>query len=503
VSNSAPKSPSDGNSDSGGPTSKPVFRYRQRRVSVPSELEGIILFTLSDGQKVEGKLVDVSSFGAKIQSTGELYSAPNSQLHVKIQISQQIIFEGSCRLITEVQKDNSTFYGIALLDGQVDMDLIDAIVAETETILKLTGSTSTFSIAQKIKLEFKGLVADLNTLYQDLRLRLNEEEKHIAASAQSDNHKKRLEQHAISLAISLYGKDFNELYAQFDQVVRDFSPEEHILHKRYFRANFTSIIEGVPFAHRAYNKPLGYAGDYGLMVMLYEYQDIGDTLFEKFHHRAACNQPSAIANKNRVELLAQIMQLAYSQKNSPYFQVTSLACGPGREFHILLEDTVFQPDSKVKFILVDQEAQALEYASSDLRRLAQKKCDLDLTVLQEDVVLGTIKKKPFTKEFVNSDLIISAGLFDYLSNRVAAKLVETLLNFLAPDGELIIGNVSDKNPDRFSMDYFMEWNLILRSPEQLLQLVPEPIRKDPGYKCEVTSESLGLNLFLRIKKLAK
>ena len=71
---------------------------------------------------------------------------------------------------------------------------------------------------------------------------------------------------------------------------------------------------------------------------------------------------------------------------------------------------------------------------------------------------------------------------------------------LAPGGTIMIGNVSINNPDKFSMDYFTEWNLILRSPQDLTNLVPSHISQLPGVKIEVASESLGINLFLKVTK---
>lgn len=491
------------NNEDSAPLIRPIFRHRERRIQIPLEIDNTATMTLSDGNKAVGTIVDISIFGAKLQFEGaDLYLSQNNVMPVCLVVSGQKIFDGSARIVTEKAVERGTNYGICFVDGHVDTDHVTAILSELEIKPKLSETKSIYAVAPKVKVEFKALVADLNTLYQDLRVRLNEEEKHIEASAASEQHKNRLKEHAINLAVSLYSKDFSELFAEFDKLVSSFSPEDNLIHKRYFRANFSALVSANPFMKRALEKPLGYSGDYGLMVMFYDYQDLGETLFDKFHHRLACNQPSAVANKNRIDYLSHLIQTDYMHRNAPNYKISSLACGPARELFQFVNDTTFKPKSNMKFVLADQEPLALEHASHTIRKSAQKKVDIEISCLKEDVVLGTIKRKPFTAEFENSDLIISAGLFDYLSDRVASKLIEVLIEYLAPKGELIIGNVSDRSPDRFSMDYFMEWNLLLRSPDQLLELVPEHVRKSSSYKCEVSSESLGLNLFLRIQKRA-
>jgi hypothetical protein len=63
---------------------------------------------------------------------------------------------------------------------------------------------------------------------------------------------------------------------------------------------------------------------------------------------------------------------------------------------------------------------------------------------------------------------------------------------------LIVGNVASHNPSRVFMEYSLDWFLIHRSAEELVDfanaLSPRPIR------VEVDAEPTGVNLFLRIWK---
>jgi extracellular factor (EF) 3-hydroxypalmitic acid methyl ester biosynthesis protein len=97
-------------------------------------------------------------------------------------------------------------------------------------------------------------------------------------------------------------------------------------------------------------------------------------------------------------------------------------------------------------------------------------------------------------------VIVCAGLFDYLPDRVASRMIEQLMRELKPGAMLLIGNVSSEHPNRTSMEYFMEWVLQLRSSEDLVRLVPERLRTEGEFTVQVVGEPLGINLFLRVTR---
>ena len=69
--------------------------------------------------------------------------------------------------------------------------------------------------------------------------------------------------------------------------------------------------------------------------------------------------------------------------------------------------------------------------------------------------------------------------------------------WLKREGELVIGNFNTSNPTRGYMEIVLDWYLIHRSPENLMNLATEA-----GFSIAQTTidqEPLGINLFLRIK----
>ena len=68
------------------------------------------------------------------------------------------------------------------------------------------------------------------------------------------------------------------------------------------------------------------------------------------------------------------------------------------------------------------------------------------------------------------DLIYSAGLFDYVDERAAKRLVKTLFDMLKPGGRLLIGNFLKNIDDIGYMESFMGWNLVYRSRAEIAAL---------------------------------
>lgn len=97
------------------------------------------------------------------------------------------------------------------------------------------------------------------------------------------------------------------------------------------------------------------------------------------------------------------------------------------------------------------------------------------------------------------DLIWSAGLFDYLNDKAFVLLLRKFKDWLAPKGEIIIGNYNEEhNPSRDYLEVFGDWQLIHRTEERLVELA-----KNAGFKKHQLKVDRLLDnviLYLRIKK---
>jgi hypothetical protein len=98
------------------------------------------------------------------------------------------------------------------------------------------------------------------------------------------------------------------------------------------------------------------------------------------------------------------------------------------------------------------------------------------------------------------DLVYSAGLYDYLPQRVATRLTRLTYSSLRPGGRLLHGNLMETPDSTWVMDYVLGWPLVYRTPQTLLALggwlTPVPSRM------EIVHDETGSAMFLDIAKPA-
>lgn len=228
-----------------------------------------------------------------------------------------------------------------------------------------------------------------------------------------------------------------------------------------------------------YIKPLGYAGDFRLIDMIYTYHLFEDGGYEGwdryFHYHAATR-----AVRNRKAYFKQQMLGRLSSQPAP-LHLLNVASGPARDLYELY--TEIDPDMLVT-TCVDIDADAIAFAADLCGSYAEQ-----INFQQRNILRFASAEK--------YDVIWSAGLFDYFEDRLFVLALKRLLTFLKPGGEILIGNFSEDNPSRGYMELFGEWFLIHRSREKLTSLSLQA-----GVQAEhisIEQEPLGINLFLRIQ----
>lgn len=230
------------------------------------------------------------------------------------------------------------------------------------------------------------------------------------------------------------------------------------------------LVHQDPFSSRSFYKPDGYPGDARLLDYIYgdgrheqgllNSTDIGKRIFVSNRMSSACK-----AVRNRKDLIAvEIEQTLRAKRNA---RILSIACGHLREGRLINWDAARNLDL---FVAMDQDATSL----AEVERSAFHK---NLQARQgsvSSIVRGTLGESEF-------DLIYSLGLYDYLEPKFAARLTARSFDLLRSGGKLIIGNFHEHTVDRGYMEMFMDWFLIYRNEQQMLDLAREVIKGQIGH----------------------
>ncbi len=256
----------------------------------------------------------------------------------------------------------------------------------------------------------------------------------------------------------------------------------------FFRKKVGYFLYLSYYANRAYSKPLGYAGDFEMMNSVYQKEKRGDSLFAKCVDVYFTNVPEAKAVRNRADFLLNKIKSVLESKKGPV-KILTVASGPSQELQNLFNQHAKEGS---EFHLIDQDESALQYSQMKLQQLLME------NKIQAKIILHKVSIKKVIEQGLHVgkfDLIYSAGLFDYMTDPVAAYATKTLNDSLAEDGQLIIGNFNTGIPNEFRMSLIMDWHLIYRSKKEMERLFALP-------KNELTieEEPEGINLFAVLKR---
>jgi len=279
---------------------------------------------------------------------------------------------------------------------------------------------------------------------------------------------------AVIAMIEKLGPDEHD-YPVINSLVNSIADEEE---GKAFRDLMMPVLNGNSLYGYTYYKPLGYAGDYMLIEKMYQTYVSSDPNCRKwdiYYHTHEATK----AVRNRKTYFVKLMEKLCADNRSS-LEILILGSGPATDVH---EFFTRNPKANISFDCLDIDQRAIDYASEKNEKYSSKINFIKMNVL---------RFMP-TKKY---DLIWSAGLFDYLSDRLFTGLVNRFKANLNVTGQMVIGNFSTENPTQRVMEVMGEWFLNHRSSSHLVRLATEAgIAED---LISVDKEPLGINLFLKI-----
>jgi len=240
-----------------------------------------------------------------------------------------------------------------------------------------------------------------------------------------------------------------------------------------------------PFTAHSFRKPRGYSGDAELLDYLYGLSDVpartsplGASIFK---HMIA--QQGGLSVRSRGEILADLIDETASLFKSP--RVLSIACGHLREG---LLSSALKEGRVGELVALDQDTLSLAEVDRVFAGTAVRTVNHSV----RDILAGKARFEGF-------HFVYAAGLYDYLTERVAARLTHIMFDMLAPGGRLLVANFAPRLPEVAYMETFMDWTLIYRTPKQMAAL-SDNISGDDWKSHRLFWDAHGNIIFLDIVK---
>lgn len=215
-----------------------------------------------------------------------------------------------------------------------------------------------------------------------------------------------------------------------------------------------------PFTEWSFRKPRGYSGDAGLLDLFYKHPSAdyvveAATPLGREIYDYTSDAETSVAGRERKQILADTVDATANRVEGA--EILTIACGHMREAEIAksVKDRTLK-----RWIGLDQDPMSVAAVNAG-------QVNTPVTAV-EGSVRGILRRSYDLGKF---DLVYASGLFDYLPKNVGVRLLQRALDFLKRDGEFLFANYSDEITTDGYMETFMDWPLILRSDEDLMDII--------------------------------
>jgi extracellular factor (EF) 3-hydroxypalmitic acid methyl ester biosynthesis protein len=462
--------------------------------------ESLVTFQTSQGLELRGSLLRL----CRHQIVCEIYDAA-AVLRVsevldsfKIFVASQIIYSGKA-LVTNLINSGTTIICEARLDDVwVNADEDHSRPAADRLNGEFNHFFRDWQKHFRVSNDYRLFVSELESFFHDLRLWLEQAELNVRSRPAPDTQRfeRELAQQVGPKVLAV----FQNFVERFENLAARLEPETIPAHQAYMRRRMHPLLFCSPWVYRTVAKPLGYAGDYEMVNMMLRDPLEGASLFAKIVNYCFINQGPVIAHRNRITCLEErlLEETLRAQRAGRGLRVLSVGCAPAVEVQRFLAEGRLA--ESVSFDLLDFNDETLQHTRQALEAAGQRSGHRPAAVRMirksvQQIVKEAARSSP-SPSAAPYDFVYCAGLFDYLTDQICRRLMEVMFNWLAPGGLLLATNVAPGNPLRHGMEHMLDWNLVYRTPPQMLALKPARVLEDAGVKSDLT----GVNIWIEIRK---
>jgi hypothetical protein len=259
-----------------------------------------------------------------------------------------------------------------------------------------------------------------------------------------------------------------------------------------------SWLESGWLQHRARFKPRGYAGDYELLTRLWNgtcaAEPLGWALDRFFQRQAAVEAVRARMAQSASALVEHCLAGGRPAGDRRKYKVVSIGSGPAIE---LTELARLLPDwhrQRLEVVLLDLDGDALDFGRAGLAAYLPGE---QIACHRENLFrLAALSR--LAPLFDEADAIVCLGLFDYLADEPAGRLLGMIWQALAAGGLALVGNFAPHCPTRAYMEWIGNWYLTYRTAGELERLAVGA--GVPAERFTIAAEHTGCDLFINARK---
>jgi extracellular factor (EF) 3-hydroxypalmitic acid methyl ester biosynthesis protein len=453
-------------------------------------IDPVITFRNSQGDVVRGTLTSLQRRSLVV----EIYN-PYSIVQVSEVLSDLVVRAG----------DKPVYKGKAVVVSLVNTGLM-AVVSVTlidewsELAVSGQGYVTYAEQAQGFVQDWVGrfsILRDYQVVISEMRAYLSDvarwvDQADIASTLPRDESGRLREDvfQDVAMPLMLQARTY---FDRLEEVAARIDPEQQSAHRVFAQSAIHPLILRAPFVYRTFAKPLGYAGDYEMVNQMLADARVGANTYFQIINALFLRAAVATAHRNRIDILTERLWnlgLEAARRGQP-LRVLNVGCGPAIEIQRLLAE---HPHPECfDFTLMDFSEETLAYTKGRIDEVCAKRGVHAKVELVHESVHNLLKRTSASRTSLGPrfDYVYCAGLFDYLSDKVCARLIQYFASRTLPGGSILVTNVHKNNPEKHSMEHLLEWHLIYRDEDDVRRLVPAECVVERAY-----TDVTGVNVFV-------
>ncbi len=406
-------------------------------------------------------LLDLSMSGLALEVPSSQMNgfAPEAEFPLELAFQGNTLFSGTGRIARIEATNRGAKLGISLPAAYLDLPAIKTKILQASAVSE--EKLCIKAVRTHVPEIYRTFISDLVYLLRTFRYEI---EDFVQQTSPTPDEIEAFLQACEEQAVPqwrMFCEQGNELMGQMS------GPEEIRWSKKFTEALVTTETLVSPLQKRAYEKPLGYPGDYKVMDYAYEWQREGADPYAQLIHRLALEPMKCVRTRLQKQQDIIKQELERADGNRP-LRIANIACGTGQEILNLLDEDAFSVP--VDMTLIDQEKNTLAFAYERTYPHIQRLKGLVTLNYWNASFRQLMKPDSLFGQLGGQDLIYSLGMFDYLKEKRAKTLVKDLYKHVAPGGLLVIANLKEGGISRWTSEFTSDWSMIYRSENEMAAL---------------------------------
>ena len=324
--------------------------------------DSLVACQSSQGGEIRGCLLRLTRFSVvfEIYNPATVLRLSEVLSEFRIIVQDRTLYSGRAVIGSLVNAGLTVVCEVALDEGSwMDVQFTPTEARNGRLREQYAGFMHEWQKLYRVGPDYKLIIADMQSFFMDLRLWLDQIELGIRSSPSADRLK--LEQALAEEAAQPVIGSMNVLFEKFEAVASRLEEELKPAHRSYMRRQLHPWVLCAPFAHRAFYKPLGYAGDYELVNMMARNAPEGASLFARVVNTWFVRQPPAQAHRNRIRCLVEQLVRETVRVNAVGrdARIFNVACGPAQEVQEFLVE--HPASARAEITLLDFNEETLQY----------------------------------------------------------------------------------------------------------------------------------------------